>query len=59
MIVGTEVPYSWFFFFFLIFIKYIIYFKYILNMDGLGRVGFDRFVILWPKPNSTRYKKNL
>ena len=26
-------------------------------MDGLGRVGFDRFVILWPKPNSTRYKK--
>ena len=35
-------------------IKYIIYFKYILNM--VGRVGFDRFVILWLKPNPTRYK---
>ena len=34
MIVGTEVPYNWFLKFF--FIKYIIYFKYILNMDGSG-----------------------
>ena len=24
----------------------------------MGRVGFDGFVILWPKPNPTRYKKN-
>ena len=23
----------------------------------MGRVGFGRFVILWPKPNPTRYKK--
>ena len=33
-------------------------YKYILNMGGLvGRVGFGGFVILWPKPNSSRYKK--
>ena len=23
----------------------------------MGRVGFGGFVILWPKPNLTRYKK--
>ena len=23
----------------------------------MGRVGFDGFIILWPKPNPTRYKK--
>ena len=42
--------YSWFFF---KIIKYIIYFKYILNM--VGRVEFGGFVILWPIPNPTRY----
>ena len=45
MIVGTEeVLYS--FFFFKKFIKYIIYFKCILNMGGTSRVGFGGFVIL-------------
>ena len=25
----------------------------------MGRVGFDGFVILWPKPNPTCYKKKI
>ena len=25
----------------------------------VGRVGFDEFVILWPKPNPARYKKKI
>ena len=26
-------------------------------MGGSGRIEFGWFVILWPKPNLTRYKK--
>ena len=28
-------------------------------MGRSGQVGFSGFVILWPKPNSTRYKKKI